>query len=190
MRRSRHRTSLLRSSPRDEPSTTRPAEPQTEFCARSHSYVQDIFTIRPIAIKYRNGVAAPAIFCGGRRGAALRARVAQIASGSAGAFATDSGFGGGSRLQTFRSSSARREVECSRQAILWRMRGAFFERSVKRLHAPAAWLAVNQGRCASASPRMRHGAASFRIPSGASASSNPTRNCNFNLRRVWNSWKP
>jgi DNA-binding transcriptional LysR family regulator len=32
--------------------------------------------------------------------------------------------------------------------------------------------------------------ASFRIPSGASASSNPTRNCNFILRRVWSSWKP
>ena len=57
-------------------------------------------------------------------------------------------------------------------------------------HARLAWLAVIQGRCASASPRMRHGAALFRIPSGAFGSSNPTRNCNFILRRVWSSWKP
>ena len=48
----------------------------------------------------------------------------------------------------------------------------------------------HSGTCASASPRMRHGAALFRIPFGASASSNPTRNCNFILRRVWSSWKP
>ena len=61
---------------------------------------------------------------------------------------------------------------------------------MKRQRAPAAWLAAIQGRCASASPRMRHGAASFRIPSGAFASSNPRRNCNFILRRVWTNWKP
>jgi hypothetical protein len=30
-----------------------------------HQYVQDIFTIRPIAIKYRNGTAASALFRGG-----------------------------------------------------------------------------------------------------------------------------
>src|SRR5260370_15924342 len=83
----------------------------------SHSYVQDIFTIRPIAIKYRYGVAAPEIFRGGRRGAALRACIAQIASGSAGAFPTDPGFGRRSWFQTFRSVAARSEVKCSRQAI-------------------------------------------------------------------------
>jgi hypothetical protein len=41
-----------------------------------------------------------------------------------------------------------------------------------------------QGRCASGSPRMRPGAALFRIPSGDSGGSNPMRNCNFNPRRV------
>src|ERR1700756_4974391 len=46
-----------------------------------YPYVQDIFTIGPIAIKYRYGVAAPEIFRGGRRGAALPACVAQTARG-------------------------------------------------------------------------------------------------------------
>ena len=43
---------------------------------KSHSYVKDIFTIRLIVIKYRNGVASSEVFRGGRRGAALRACVA------------------------------------------------------------------------------------------------------------------
>jgi DNA-binding transcriptional LysR family regulator len=48
------------------------------------SYVQDIFIIRPIAIKYQNGIAASAILRGGRRGAhygraSRRLRVAQPA---------------------------------------------------------------------------------------------------------------
>jgi DNA-binding transcriptional LysR family regulator len=37
------------------------------------------------------------------------------------------------------------------------MRGASFKRSARRRRAPRAWPAANQGRCASASPRMRHG---------------------------------
>src|SRR6266849_8521303 len=80
----------------------------------SFQCVQDIFTIRPIAIKYQNGIAASEIFRCDRRGAALRARRAQAARGPARAFAPDSGFGGGSRLQAFRTPSARREIECSR----------------------------------------------------------------------------
>src|SRR6202030_767168 len=80
-------------------------------------YVQDIFTIRPIAIKYRNGVAASEIFRGGRRGATLRARGAAAARGAAGAVPANSGFGAGGRLQAFRASTTRREVGCSRQAI-------------------------------------------------------------------------
>src|SRR5580693_4679920 len=80
-------------------------------------YVQDILTIRPIAIKYQDGIAASEIFHCDRRGAALRARLAEAARGSARAFPPDSGFGGGTRLQTIRTPPARREVECSRQAI-------------------------------------------------------------------------
>jgi hypothetical protein len=48
--------------------------------------VQDIFTIRPIAIKYRNGVAASEVFRGSRRGAALRACCAPTSRGAACAF--------------------------------------------------------------------------------------------------------
>src|SRR5580700_1868235 len=80
-------------------------------------YVQDIFTIRLIAIKYQNGIATSEIFRCDRRRAALRARLAEAARGSARAFPTDSGFGGGTRLQTIRTPAARREIECSRQAI-------------------------------------------------------------------------
>src|SRR5580692_5316879 len=80
-------------------------------------YVQDILTIRPIAIEYRNGIAASEIFRCDRRGAALRARLAEAARGSARAFPPDSGFGGGTRLQIIRTPPARREIDCSRQAI-------------------------------------------------------------------------
>jgi hypothetical protein len=52
-----------------------------------------------------------------RRGAALRARRAQAARGSAGALPPDSGFGGGTRLQTFRTPSAWSEIRRRRQAI-------------------------------------------------------------------------
>ena len=45
------------------------------------------------------------------------------------------------------------------------MRGASFKRSTRQLHARLAWLAVSQGRCASAFPKMRLGMALFRIPS-------------------------
>ena len=44
--------------------------------AKIHSYVKDIFVIRPIVIRYRNGAAASEVFRGGRRGAALRACIA------------------------------------------------------------------------------------------------------------------
>jgi hypothetical protein len=44
--------------------------------ANSRSYVKDIFVIRLIVLKYRNGVAPSEVFRGGRRGAALRAGVA------------------------------------------------------------------------------------------------------------------
>src|SRR5260370_9227036 len=80
-------------------------------------YVQDIFTIRPIAIKYQNGIAASEIFRCDRRGAALRARFAEAARGSACAFPPDSGFGEGTRLQPIRAPPARCEIECSRQTI-------------------------------------------------------------------------
>src|SRR5712692_9863987 len=75
------------------------------------SYVQDTFTIRPIAIRYQNGIASSEIFRGGRRGAALRARRPQAARGSARALPTDSGFGGRTRLQAVRTPVARREIE-------------------------------------------------------------------------------
>src|SRR5260370_21673999 len=80
-------------------------------------YVQDIFTIRPIAIEYQNGIAASEIFRCDRRGAALWARLAEAARGSTRAFPTDSGFGEGTRLQPIRAPPARSEIECSRQAI-------------------------------------------------------------------------
>src|ERR1700722_3947943 len=80
-------------------------------------YVQDTFTIRLIAIKYQNGIAASEIFRDGRRGTALPACGKKAARSSARAFPPDSGFGGGTRLQTIRTPTARREVECSRQAV-------------------------------------------------------------------------
>src|SRR6266581_2109141 len=58
----------------------------------SFQYVQDIFTIRSIAIKYQNGIAASEVFRCDRRRAALRTRRAQAAGGSACAFPPDSGF--------------------------------------------------------------------------------------------------
>jgi hypothetical protein len=84
---------------------------------RRRQYVQDIFTIRSIAIKYRNGTAAFALFRGGRGGAALRARVAPLARGTTGVVPPDSGFGRRGRLQAFRSPATRREIESSRQAF-------------------------------------------------------------------------
>src|SRR4029077_12951008 len=83
----------------------------------SCSDVQDIFTIGPIAIKYRNGVAASEIFRGGRRGPTLRPRGAQAPRGSARAVPPGSGSGGGTRLQIVRTPPARREVEYGRQAV-------------------------------------------------------------------------
>ena len=80
-----------------------------------------------------------------------------------------------------------RGVKLSAAGYFWRMRGASFKRSTRQLHARLAWLAVSQGRCASAFPKMRLGMALFRIPSDDSGNGNPTRNCNFNRRRVWNS---
>src|SRR5580704_9336228 len=85
--------------------------------AKTIQWFQDIFTIRLIAIKYQNGVAASAVFRGSRRGAALRACGAQTARRSAGAIPPDSRFGGRTGLQTFRPPAARREVECGWQAI-------------------------------------------------------------------------
>jgi hypothetical protein len=43
---------------------------------KRHPYVKDIFVIRLIVIKYRNGVAPSEVFRGGRRRAALRTCVA------------------------------------------------------------------------------------------------------------------
>src|SRR6478672_1528889 len=80
-------------------------------------YVKDIFTIRPIAIKYQNGIAASEIFRGGRRGTALQACGEKAARSAARPFPPDSGFGGGTRLQTIRTPPARREIERGRQAI-------------------------------------------------------------------------
>jgi anti-sigma factor RsiW len=68
------------------------------------------------------------------------------------------------------------------------MQGASFKRSPRRLRVRLTWLAVNQGRFASAFPSMRPGMGLFLIPSGDFGSSNRTRNCNFNHRRVWNCW--
>ncbi len=45
-----------------------------------------------------------------------------------------------------------------------------------------AWLAVVRGRCASDSPRMRHGEASFRNPSGVFGSCTRTPISNFSRR--------
>src|SRR6476646_4688570 len=87
------------------------------MCREDIQYVQDIFTIRPIAIKYRNGTAASALFRGGRGGAALWARVAPVARGTTGLVPPDSGFGRRARLQAFRSPATRREVESSGQAF-------------------------------------------------------------------------
>src|SRR5579859_701400 len=84
---------------------------------KNYPCVKDIFSIRLIVKEYRYGVAPFEVFCSGRRGAALWACIAQIAGGPACAFSPDSGFGGRSRLQTFRPPSARRKVECSRQAV-------------------------------------------------------------------------
>src|SRR5262249_8663903 len=58
-----------------------------------YRYVQDIFTIRSIAVRYQYGTAASEIFRGGRRGAALWARRAAAARSTAGALPPDSGFG-------------------------------------------------------------------------------------------------
>src|SRR6266567_5060153 len=91
--------------------------PRESNLTKSFQYVQDIFTIRPIAIKYQNGIAASEVFRCDRRRAALRTRRAQAAGGSACAFPPDSGFGGGTGFQTFRSPPARRETEFSRQVI-------------------------------------------------------------------------
>jgi hypothetical protein len=75
-------------------------------------------------------------------------------------------------------------------SYFWRMQGASFKRSPRRLRVRPTWLAVNQGRFASAFPSMRPGMGLFLIPSGDFGSSNRTRNCNFNQRRVWNCWTP
>jgi hypothetical protein len=49
----------------------------------SPQYVQDIFTIRPIAKKYQNGIAAPTLFRGDWRGIAF-CRIASTAGGTVG----------------------------------------------------------------------------------------------------------
>jgi hypothetical protein len=49
----------------------------------SRQYVQDIFTIRPIAKKYQNGIAAPTLFRGDWRGIAF-CRIASTAGGTVG----------------------------------------------------------------------------------------------------------
>src|SRR3984885_8865958 len=80
-------------------------------------YVQDIFTIEAIAIKYRNGATASKIFRCRRGGAALRACGGQAARRAACALATNSGPGGGSRFQTVLTSAARREAEGGREGV-------------------------------------------------------------------------
>src|SRR4029077_12398160 len=98
-------------------STTRPFAFVAFSLKGTHSYVQDLFTIRPIAINYRYGIATPEILRGGWRGTAIRARLAQTARGSTGPLPADPGSRRRTRLQTFRSAAARREVERSRQAV-------------------------------------------------------------------------
>src|SRR5258706_3322181 len=79
--------------------------------------VQHMFTIEPIPVEYQYGTAAPAIFPGGRRRGALRARGSAAAHGATRIVAPDSGSGGGDRLQTLRPAPPRREVKRSGHAV-------------------------------------------------------------------------
>ena len=62
--------------------------------------------------------------------------------------------------------------------------GKLFLEDARRILQEISEAAV-QARCVSDLPRMHHGGALFRIPSGDSGSANPTPNCNFNQMRVW-----
>src|SRR5262245_6005065 len=76
---------------------------------RRYRCVQDIFTIEPMPVGYRNGIATFAILCCCRRGTTLRARRAATSRGSACALPSNSSLGGGDWLQIVQPVAARRE---------------------------------------------------------------------------------
>src|SRR5882672_2066992 len=77
-----------------------------------------MFTIEPIAIEYRNGIATLAIFRGSRRRAALRARGQTTSRGATRTLPADSGFGGRNRVQIVRPPFTWSEGERGGQGVL------------------------------------------------------------------------
>jgi len=142
------------------------------------------FTIRPIAIKYQNGIAASEIFRCDRRGAALRARARRLRVAQPALFAPDSGLEKES-LQTIRTLPRGVKLNAAEQAIPGGCARVLQELSEAAVRAGRVQAAV-QARCVSvyenASWRRRCSEFLRAIP-GAQ----PTPNCNFNQMRVWHS---
>src|SRR6266498_3865928 len=76
---------------------------------KSSRYVQNIFTIKLIPVKYRYGITTFAIFRSSWRGAAFRTCGRAAPRGSTRALPPDPRFGRGDRFQTIRTPSARSE---------------------------------------------------------------------------------